>query len=237
MFVSAEDFKVRPLTLVNLDDDDIGVEFDAFVAEWEFEHLHQILGSSLYNAFINGLNDLPEEWNPETAYAIDDETVYGVDVWKAVTGGTLVDPPSSSNADWVLVEAGNKWLTLKKGGTYVYREREYHWVGMKESLRNGVYSDWLRYGVTSVAGVGGTIESQNENSKVVNSGVSVSAAWNKYSRYIGDYCAQRDTLYGFLMNASTNGTFDDSFDESFKSLQQYLQVNFKRQGKINPFGL
>src|SRR5687768_15622857 len=55
MFVTAQDFKKTPYRIPNLDDPEIGADFQNFVNETEEEILSEILGPTLYAQLTAGL--------------------------------------------------------------------------------------------------------------------------------------------------------------------------------------
>lgn len=59
MFVTAQDFDTPPFQLANLDK--VSNTFTDFVTEQEKEQLKKLLGKPLYDAFIEGLEDLTPE--------------------------------------------------------------------------------------------------------------------------------------------------------------------------------
>lgn len=63
MFVVASDFDLLPYNIPNLEGDKMGNTFADYVEEQEEEILKSLLGVTLYESFIEGLEeDYPEDW-------------------------------------------------------------------------------------------------------------------------------------------------------------------------------
>jgi len=242
MFVSAEDFNVRPYKLPNLDDATVLEEFEAFVNSWE-EDVEKgwpfILGRSFYNKFVEEEALLPDEWDAEVDYLIGDEVVIGLDIYGAVADNTDSEP-DALNADWLLLEEGNRWLKLLKGYEYTIEAGPtYKWIGLIKAEKFAVFSKWLSASVNNVSGAAGSVNSTVENSETINSAQDISSAWNKFARLIGgrtksDKC---DTLYGYLHSFSNVDIFDDTFDETFHDFGGYLVQEFGYPGRLNQFNI
>lgn len=189
MFVTASDFARKEYSIPNLDS--VINSFNSFIERREKEALKSLLGLTLYDSFIDGLDeDYPEE----------------------------------------------RWLALKNGARYMYNGKEYEWVGMKELLIPYVYSEWVANDETILTGVG-TGQSKTENLKRLKPVKKISDAFNDYSEKAGGCCEYKNTLYGFLYQEGQAGTFDNTFDESFQTFIEYLNVNFKEPGHMNAFGI
>ena len=97
MFVTAQDFNVLPYKLPSLGTG-AAEEFADFIDSEEEMYLKEVLGDNLYDAFISGLNDLPDEWVSTVATVIGQQYVYGNDVWEALTVQTGIAPIAGT--DW-----------------------------------------------------------------------------------------------------------------------------------------
>jgi hypothetical protein len=239
MLVTAEDFNIRPYKLPNLDNEQVNAEFTQFVEDWEAEWYRRIFGRSFYDKFIEGINALPPEWDAEDAYVAADQTlvVEGLNIYRVIVDNTN-SKPTPTNANWEVVELGNRWLKLIKGYTYsILPGRVYTWVGLMSAEKFAIFSAWTKAGVDSVAGVGGTVTADVENSEVASSAQNIATSWNKFARLIGGRTKQDkyDTLFGYLISTSQAGTFDDTFDESFNSFIQYMASEFGWPGRLNQF--
>lgn len=236
-FVTAEDFNVVPYKIPNLDDDSIAAEFQLFVDNMEEDMLRSLLGSSLYDMFIEGLAELPAVWLDDNApgYALDDLVVYGVSVWQSLQDNNLDNVPEEG-AYWTKVE-DNRWLLLKYGNTYTYKLHEYKWPGMKKMFVPFIYSEWTKETFNHNVGTG-VVVATNENAKTINPSRKIASSWNAFARIAGNCYQQCDTLYGYLVNTNAqSGTFDDTFDETFTSFNAYLIKVFKSPGRVNIFNL
>lgn len=68
MFITAEDFNIRPFRLTNIDADE---NFAPFVNEQEQDRLKKILGSLLYDAFMDGLYSDVDNLTPRDENVIE----------------------------------------------------------------------------------------------------------------------------------------------------------------------
>lgn len=231
MFVDFSDFDIPPYDIPSLKPGD-DTTFSVFITRQEEQYLREVLGDQLYEAFIRGLNELPSVLDLTVATVVSQQYVYGNDVWEALTATTGVIP--SEGTDWTLIEANNRWLLIQNGSTYTYLDKNYRWAGMKPAIMALVYCHWVEYGVRKLT-TNGTVIASMENNINIDSGVEICRAWNDWSRRIGGPCDQRNTLYGYLYNTNLNypGTFDDTFDETFTGFVDYLNYEFKEQGKRN----
>lgn len=233
MFVTASDFNLPPYQIPGLDK--VANTFTAFIDKVERKYLLEVLGSNLYNAFINGLNALPSSWVSTAPTVVNQLYVYGNNIWKALTIQTGVAPIDGIN--WQLNEANNLWLLLKNGNTYLYGGKYYQWVGMLEACSPLVYSKWIEAGSVSLTS-NGFIVSKTENNDRYDSIEFICSSWNEWSRFVGSSCEQYDTLYGYLYYTNANtGVFDDTFDSTFQNFNEYLSFSFRSQGRKNIFGI
>lgn len=235
MFVTSADFNIPPLDIPSLTPGE-GTTFAAFIIQEEERHLREVMGDQLYESFIDGLNDLPGDYSLTVATVINQEYVYGNDVWKALTVTTGVAP--SVGTDWQIVEEDNRWLLIKNGSTYQYSGKNYRWAGMKAAIKPLIYSKWCEVKVSELTKNGRVIP-KVENNTLVDSVVQICRSWNEWCDKIGGPCDQRNSLYGYLYNTELNatGTFDDTFDETFTDFFDYLNYEFIPQDKKNEFGI
>ncbi len=91
MFVTASNFNIPPYDIPSLTPGE-GTTFAAFVNQEEERYLREVMGDQLYEAFIDGLNDLPDDYSLTVATVINQQYVYENDVWKALTVTTGVAP-------------------------------------------------------------------------------------------------------------------------------------------------
>jgi len=234
MFVTAQDFNVLPYRLPSLATG-AAEEFQNFIDAEEEMYLREVLGDNLYDAFISGLNGLPGLWVSTVATVINQQYVYGNDVWKALTVQTGTVPVEGS--DWELIEANNRWLLLKNGSTYLANGKYYRWYGMVKTLKALIYSRWTEYNVFQQT-VNGTVTPKTENNIPFDPGTLICRAWNDWSEKVGGVCNQVNTLYGYLYYTNfASGTFDDTFDSTFQDFNDYLAYEFGEQPKRNTFGI
>ncbi len=234
--VTASDFDIPPYAIPNLDK--VANTFPAFVAEQQEEILLEVLGSNLYTAFSEGLDALPGEWigTNGTGYSIDDLVVYGNDIWKSLADTNLNNTPEEG-VNWTISEDGNRWLLLKNGNTYTYNDKVYRFKGFTKIMKPFIYSKWVEFTFDALTGVGVNI-STTENSQPISPATRIIRAWSDFVRNIGGGCEQQDTLYGYLINTNlAEGTFDDTFEDSFDGFQDYLNYWFRNPGLRNLFDL
>jgi hypothetical protein len=234
MFVTASDFNIPPTDIPSLDK--VPTLFQAFADQEEDKYLREVLGDSLYEAFISGLNDLPSELNLTVATVINQEYVYGNDIWKALTVTTGVIP--SAGTDWALIEASNRWLLLKNGNSYDYIGKSWRWRGMKAAIKPLIYAQWVEYGVAKLT-INGFVIPAMENNVSVDPSPYICRQWNEWAKQIGGPCNQKNSLYGYLqaVNLSDPSTFDDTFDDTFTGFVDYLNYEFHEQETRNTFGV
>jgi len=213
----------------------LGEEFQSFIDAEEEVFLREVLGDNLYDAFISGLNDLPDAWVSTVPTVIGDQYVYGNDVWEALTVQTGTAPVAGS--DWTLIETGNRWLLLKNGNTYLVSGKYYRWAGMVKALTALIFSRWVEYTAQQLTG-NGFVTPKTENNIPVDPGVQICRAWNDWSHKVGGACQIYNTLYGYLYYTNfADGTFDDTFDETFQDFPDYLAYEFSEQPTRNTFGI
>lgn len=234
MFVTSEDFNILPYRLASLASG-AAEEFQSFIDAEEELFLREVLGDNLYDAFISGLADLPDDWDSTVPTVIGDEYVYGSDVWRAETVTTGVTPVVGS--DWTLIETDNRWLLLRNGNTYLMYDKRYRWVGMVKALKALIFSRWVEYNASQNT-VNGFVTPKVENNIPVDPGQQICRAWNDWSEKVGGACNPYNSLYGYLYFTNLNEqTFDDTFDETFTSFIDYLAYEFGEQPTKNTFGI
>jgi hypothetical protein len=79
MFITAEDFNIRPFRLTNIDADE---NFQPYVNEQEEDRLKKILGKLLYDAFLDGLYSDVDQLTPRDENVIEQR-------WKDLRDGVI----------------------------------------------------------------------------------------------------------------------------------------------------
>lgn len=245
MFVTASDFDRLPFNLTGVDQLTAGV-FDDFVSYHEEEELRKLFGSKFYDAMVTGLTTLPATYDVSVSYVVDDLVVSGSNIYKSLQNGNVghvvTDPV------WWLVQAGNRWLKLREGDTYLYYNRPQKWYGMKRLVVPLIYSLWTKYTYDNQTSAG-IVVSANENAATVTPAVRIARAWNKYARLCaGDWPSVVDwkyliwpelenSLFGYLY--LNDSVWNDLFvpDDGFGSMRAYLAYSFAYPGKTNVFGI
>lgn len=216
MFVLSSDFDVPPFSIPDLGSNN---SFADYVEDLEAEILKKLLGKTIYDQFIAGL-DAFTAYSASAARVIGDHYSYGNDVWEALTTTAGVTPVAGS--DWTLVEEDNKWLLLKNGNDYEYSDNDYEWYGMVKMLKPYVYSKWLtdQYDTHTSAGV---VVANTENSTVISPARRIAAAYNKFSEIAGaKYCTE-NSLYGYFV--------------ANEVLYPDAATDFKEQGFMNAWNI
>lgn len=233
MFVTAENFELDPYSLPNLVSDN---SFFPYVEREEKSRLRKILGGLFYDAFIEGMEGLPSEWEGDPViYAVNDEVIYGSDTYKSLIANNTAIIPGSDPTKWEL-QPVNKWLTLKNGKSYVHEGIRYDWVGMELLFTPYIYYMRTLHRAKSNVGAGGIAETKLENAVVINPGAALADAWNEFEKMLGDQCSFEDTLYGYLYNSGED--FQALVEEEeYDSIQSYLRERFCGVDMQNPFGL
>lgn len=180
---------------------------------------------------------LPAEWvkDNETGYAINDQVVYGVQVFKSLQADNLNHVPAE-DAWWTVIETSD-WLKFVKGDSYKINNKSYYWDGLKALLIGYVYAMWLR-ATTTKHSTNGVVMPNVENATVMNPGDKMIIAYNNFSRIAGSYSSRENTLYGYLFTNSGSGVFDTTFDDTFyKDFLHYLDDVFVAPGRMNFFNI
>lgn len=192
--VSLTDFNVPPLDLANLTTGN----FNAFRDQEEQAILRQLLGDEMYEDFIA---EISADWSAATTYALNDFVASGNSVYKSIQAANT-NHPVTDGVWWVLDHADDKWLLLKNGSTYVYREVTYKYTGLKPLMVPYVYSRWTEVKADRNTGLG-IVKSKTENADVVSSSDRVSSSWQMFARLVGvvrldEQFDPRNSLAGFL---------------------------------------
>lgn len=214
MFLKATDFRDKPYEVPNQQE---SPEFVAFIETEEIKLLKKLLGLDLYNAFIEGLDALTEyTWTAGNATVIGREYIYGNDIWEALTVQTGTAPVAGVN--WALVEADNKWLSLKNGTEYTNADRTNEWVGMVTMLKPAIYSLWMPILYRKVTTSGVMLTTGQQGTTLLNPDYEMVKNWNEYVNHAGaNYCTE-NTLYGFLMENEAD------YEPFYLSLPQHINT-------------
>lgn len=215
LFVSPSDFNVIPYSVANLDAAEATLQL--IIDEVVPATLKKVLGLTLYDQLVAGVEALPDAWSAENDYDAPDEVYYGVSIWQALQPIAASDVPPSEGADWTLVQQTNIWLKLRDGSRYRYPDatstgnKLYVYSGVKPFLIPLVYKTWLERFVFDTQTDAGVIASDLENAG--NNGVRdrmVNCA-NAAARLVGSNAAAANTLWGFLYTTYLTDYPDLSF--------------------------
>lgn len=241
MFVTADDYDVPPFVLMNLKD--VGNEgstgepyqaFVSFINEQEEIALRELLGHTLYEAFVAFLGTLTD-YDLDTATTVNSLYAKGNDVWKALISTT--NTPPAVGANWVLVEENNRWLLLKNGSDYQNQnEKPRKWKGMKAMLKPLLYGLWIGTDQSRATGVG-VVVNDNENSSVVNAGQEITKGQNMFMVVAGRNEYEQNSLYQYLF--LSEDVYLDAVQaiEDVDDIKQYIVENFCPPEFQNEFDL
>lgn len=157
-FVATTDFELPPYAIPNLENPETeDGSFGDIAGAYEAEELRDLLGPTLYDQFVAGLD--------------------------------VVSPA---------VPAA-KWLALRDGGTYSYRNTTMTWMGMKKLLIPLVYFMYMRDIEVKKTQAGGSL-AEAENSERVSISKQLCISYNEYAHRSGfEGCRSYfNSLYGFL---------------------------------------
>lgn len=196
--------------------------------------LIKLLGVSIYDSFVSGIDALPSAWATVTVYAIDDEVLFNNFVWKSLVAANTGNSPVEG-VNWTKVE--NKWLMLRDGVRY-YSDPSWVWGGMKKLLIPYIYALWLRDTHDDHTKVGVVIRTA-ENATVISPAKRISRAYNEFASTAGSFYYQRNTLFGYLMYAQTElEHFTDLYDNVvYETFGEYLRKSFQVPGSMNYFNI
>jgi hypothetical protein len=234
-FVVPSDFNIVPYNIPNL-----SAELDTFlpfVIREEKKELRKILGNMLYDAFMEGLEELPDEWEAtnDPGYNLDDLVVYQSDIWKSLQNTNLNNIPEEG-AFWTL-QPKDRWLELRDGADYLYKTKTFRWPGFTGdggAFVPFIHSKWIADTALNNTGNGRT-DSNLENSIKISPARIIAKHYNEYSRLVGNRCELMDTLYGYLYN-STDKYLDVVVSE-YTTIQEYLRCMFQDPERKNWIGL
>lgn len=232
-FISTEDFNVQPYNLPAKALS--GNNFPDFATRKEEEILRSLLGDLLYEAFVEAWDELPDLWDEDQIYVVDDEVVYGDSTWKSLTAENSGNTPEEGE-NWTLLDGENKWLKLYAGERYTMSgTRSFNWKGMNTMLVPYIYSQWLNDTANGVNVTNTTAIPKAENAEAVSPITTVCREFNNFSAIAGNSCDMKNTLYGYLYYSGE--TFLEDVEEEYSTFIAYLRDNFQNPGEMNPLNL
>lgn len=230
MFLTSANFNEYPYQLPNLEEEDEAADFQLFVNKVEETRLREVLGNDLYEALAEYMALNIAVW-VAGVYNAGDKREHVNKVWTCDANGTATEP---GVAGWTEDEVLTRWVELKNGVDYEYNDKEYHWDGLVNLLKPVVYSDRLR-DLEDSAGSMGVVKATMENTTGGQAAIRICDSFNEFVRLAGDYCNQKDTLFGFLYNSGA--LFSDSIGDDADDVQDYLLNETEPQRDINEFDL
>lgn len=238
--VTAQDFNQVPYNVPNAfaQSPEGGAEeneqFNSYIDTTVQDIMIKLLGGSLYESFLAGLNALPAAWigTNSPGYNVDDLVLYNYHVWKSlITPNLNVVPVEGAN--WTKIE-DDRWLMLYNGAMYGGAT----WGGLKKMLIPYIYSMWLRDTYDEHTKIG-VIRRTAENAIVIDPAKRTSRAYNTFSLHAGNYYQQYNSLYGYLIYAQTTWDhYTDYYDSTVYAIfSNYLRHTFKDPGRMNIFNI
>lgn len=223
MFVTAEDFTTAPYNLPYATDDG---SFDDFVEDVEDTDIRDFFGSYFYDQLTQNLADLPADWDSTASTVINNEYVFGVDIWKALTVQTGTEPVAG--ADWEIVEEDNRWLLIKNGALFTYNRRKYDWKGMNDMEKPLVYARRIAANNDTVVDTG-VVETIKENAD------NISPARRIFKNML---IYKEKALILFLFLKAHGDLFDDLFSsDDWSTMLRYLEQEVTLPDSENDFDL
>lgn len=241
MFVTPQDFIDLPYNLPKMNDAATQFVLGNFIERNERIELRRVLGGDFYNAMATGVNALPAEYVPTTAYILGAQVLFGANIYASLIANNLGVQPDTDATKWGLVPDNplvSRWVKLMVGEDYVdINGASENWAGMNELVKPLIYGLWLRDFIdTSVQG-SGVIQQVSENAKTVTSAIRFADALENYCLLVGGEDQNEvDTLYNYLYNNSTR--FDDiaaPIPVLGGTFINYLQYYFTNPGFTNDF--
>lgn len=209
------------------------VEFSTYMDNTVNDIMVKILGGSLYDSFLAGLEALPAAWiGTNTPGYLTNDLVFYNHVWKSLVGTNLNVIPVAG-ANWELVP-DDRWLMLYNGAMF----GKSTWVGLKKMLIPYVYALWLRDTYDDHTKIG-VVRRTAENAMIIDPTKRIARAYNMFSVYAGNYYRQYNSLFGYLMYAQTTlGHYTDYYSNvEYPVFGDYLRRSFKDPGRMNIFNL
>lgn len=229
MFLTSANFNAYPYQLPNLEEEDEAADFQAFINTVEETRLREVLGDDLYEALVAYMALNVGVW-VAGSYDQGVKKEHVNKVWTCDADGTVTEP---GVAGWTEDETLTRWVELKNGVDYEYNDKDYHWDGLVKLLKPVVYSDKLR-DLEDSAGSVGVVVATSENTAKGQAAIKICDSFNEFVRIAGDYCNQKDTLFGFFYNSGD--LFSDSIGDA-DDIQEYLMSETEPQKDINEFDL
>jgi len=127
-----------------------------------------------------------------------------------------------------------RWKDLRDGIRYTYSDKPYFYDGIIELLTPFIFSIKMKYSVRAKTS-SGTVVTQKENANAVDSSLEIANAYNNYSSKVGNYCEQKDTLFGYLY--TSGDMYFDVVSDNYDSITAYMDDVFKAPGRMNRMGI
>lgn len=138
------------------------------------------------------LSDLIDYAEPEIL-----RSLLGAATYQDFLDGVLVDPDAEEPEFKPNAEIDQKWLDLRDGAEYTYKEKVYQYTGLKLFLKPYLYQEWISRNAEDVT-LFGVSQPDVENAKIVSPGRIISKEYNKFSRLVGNCEQYCDTFWGFM---------------------------------------
>lgn len=140
----------------------------------------------------NALSDVIDFYEEEAL-----KRVLGSALYSEFIAGVFVDPAASPLVAKEDADIEEKWLLLRDGGEYTYREKTYRYDGVKNFLKPYVFQAVVTDDAQTLTPIG-AVQVDTENGSVVSPGQQIMRAYRIFSQAVGDCHLYKDTLWGFL---------------------------------------
>lgn len=242
MITTLGDFTVVPYQIPSQVGEGAVDTVQPFIERVEEDALIALLGFPFYRALVAGLEALPDIWNEEVEYALNDLVRKGNVIYKSSISANEGNDPEENPVIWE-VQPDDKWLLLLEGDTYTWEGKEYTWVGLHKAFIPMVYAEYLTSFTTFQTSVG-TTAPLTENADSASPASAISKAWARYRQLVckglNPSCrtcnSAVDTLIGYLL-ANEDVFAGDVASAGWDTFKQYLNDNFKDPGSRNDFNL
>lgn len=226
MFVTSANFNLLPYNLQNVEGN---ADFALFITQEEQRILIETFGRWFYDAFILGVEALPDAWDDATEYDEDDEVSYNGKVWISLTDVNLDNAPEEG-VFWTEVTEKTRWLFLRDGGYYeASNGKQQYWEGMALALTPAIYYAWLAARINQVNSDDSVVMVELENGSNTSPRLALQNAYNDHTQ---KFACLRDYFY------NSGDTFDDVIVGSgYSDFQNYLVEAMEWPETINEFDI
>lgn len=161
-----------------------------FLAESDFNSLPYNIPTSEDRP--NALSDTIEFYEEEAL-----KKVLGSATYNQFITGVFVDPEASPLVMKDDEDIEQKWLDLRDGAEYTYREKTYRYDGVVNFLKPYVFQAVVTDDAQLLTGIG-AVQVDTENGSVISPGRQIMKPYRKFAQAVGGCGIYKNTLWGFL---------------------------------------